>query len=282
MEYSITGKKPYGPAKIAMQKKVDYKGCDVAYTIAGTGRPVMLVHGFAEDGNVWEHQVDFLQGHCMVIIPDLPGSGQSAYNESLKTIDDFAGSLLAILQAEKIGQCIMLGHSMGGYITLAFAETYPEYLTGFGFIHSTAFADSEEKKQNRLKGIKMMEEYGGYAFIKSTTPNLFSAEYKKQSVDKINGLIENGVNFKKEALQQYYYAMMERPGRSMVLRSSRVPVLFVAGDEDVAAPLNDVLQQVHLPKTAYIHVLQNTGHMGMWEATDAVNTYVLQFIEGIE
>ena len=262
-----------------MHKTFYYKDTEVSYAVTGAGTPVMLVHGFAEDAGVWQYQVDFLQQYCRLIIPHLPGSGLSAYNEALTGIDDYAGCLHALLLHEGVEQCIMLGHSMGGYITLAFAEKYIEKLTAFGFIHSTAFADSAEKKQNRLKGIKMLDEYGSYAFIKSTAPNLFSAAYKQQFAGKIEELVQRGAGFKKEALQQYYRAMMNRPDRTAVLRNSKMPVLFVAGTEDVAAPLNDVLQQVYLPETSYIHILQNTGHMGMWEATETVNTYVLQFIE---
>jgi len=265
-----------------MQKTFYYSGAEVSYNVTGTGTTVLLVHGFAEDADVWHYQADFLQQYCRLIIPHLPGSGLSAYNETLNSIDDYAGCLHAILQQEGVARCMMLGHSMGGYITLAFAEKHAESLIAFGFIHSTAFADSDEKKQNRLKGIQIIEQYGGYTFIKSTTPNLFSAGFKQRSVDKIEALVQKGVNFKKEALQQYYRAMMERPDRSAVLRNSKAPVLFIAGTEDVAVPLNDVLKQVYLPATAYIHILQNIGHMGMWEATEAVNKHVLQFIEDNE
>lgn len=254
----------------------------MCYTVTGKGKPVVLLHGFAEDGDVWRYQLDFLQKYCCLIVPDLPGSGGSAWNPELRTMDDFAGCIYALLQHEGVKQCIMLGHSMGGYITLAFAEKYTAVLNAFGFIHSTAFADSEEKKQNRLKGIKMMEEYGSYAFIKSTAPNLFSVAYKQDFAANIEAFIKKGANFKKEALQQYYRAMMERPDRSGILRSSIVPVLFIAGEEDIPVPLSDVLKQVYMPDTAYVHILQKTGHMGMWEATEAVNTYVLQFIEEID
>lgn len=262
-----------------MLKTLEYKGGQVVYSVSGAGKPVMLVHGFAEDGNVWRHQVDFLQKHCQVIIPHLPGSGLSAFNVLLQGMDDFADCLQAILQQEGIAKCIMLGHSMGGYITLAFAEKYGVHLSAFGFVHSTAFADSEEKKQNRLKGMKMMDEYGGYAFIKSTTPNLFSAGYKQQNGGEIESLIEEGRSFTIQALQQYYRAMMNRLDRTNVLSTSRIPVLFIAGTEDVAAPLNDILKQVHLPLVAFIYILQQTGHMGMWEATGEVNKYVLDFIK---
>lgn len=261
-----------------MQYTIQYKGETVSYTSAGSGMPVVLLHGFAEDATVWQYQVPELQQHCRVIAVDVPGSGQSGYNPGLETMDDFADCLYALLQQENITQCIMLGHSMGGYITVAFAEKYPASLAAFGFVHSTAYADSDEKKQNRLKGIKMIEEYGSAAFVKNTMPGLISTGYKQQFADKVNQLIQNGANFSKEALQQYYRAMMNRPDRTAVLRSSQCPVLFIAGTEDTAIPLQDALQQMHMPATCYMHILQNTAHLGMWEATEAVNKYVLQFI----
>ena len=265
-----------------MRKTFQYKGCSVSYQSGGKGKTVMLVHGFAEDGRIWDEQAPVLKQHCRLIIPDLPGSGHSGYNDTLNSIEDYADCLHELLKVENVEHCIILGHSLGGYITLAFAEKYGEKLSGYGFIHSTAFADSEEKKQNRLKGIKMIGEYGSYAFIKSTTPNLFSVRFKEKFAEKIDALIKNGVNFKKEALQQYYYAMMVRPDRTHVLRNTSIPVLFVAGTEDIAAPLGDVLQQMYLPKTSYIHILQNTAHMSMWEATEAVNKHVSIFIEDVE
>ncbi len=256
-----------------------YKDFTVHYQKEGNSAiPVILIHGFAEDGYVWDGQLAFLKEYTQVIVPHLPGSGRSDYNPQLSSVEDYAGCLLALLQHEKIETCIMLGHSMGGYITLAFTEDHSQYLRAFGFIHSTAFADSEEKKQNRLKGIAMMEEYGSYAFTKSTTPNLFSKAYKDKFSGRIDALVNKGTGFKKEALQQYYRAMMMRPDRTLVLRNSKMPVLFVAGTEDVAVPLADVLQQVHMPKISFFHILENTGHMGMWEETEKTNDFILNFI----
>jgi pimeloyl-ACP methyl ester carboxylesterase len=168
---------------------------------------------------------------------------------------------------------------MGGYITLAFAEKYPSLLSGFGLIHSTAFADNEEKKKNREKGIALMEEYGPFSFLKNTIPNLFGAKFKALYPEKVNSFIEAAAAFSKESLQQYYRAMMLRPDRTHVLLSNPLPVLFVMGTEDVAAPMEDVLKQVSLPNISYIHVLSHTGHMGMWEATEQMNDYILAFIK---
>ncbi len=264
-----------------MLHSFQYQTATIFYRIEGKGKPVVLLHGFGEDGHIWDQQVDFLKQHCMLVIPDLPGSGRSTimgHETSDTSIDDYAGCIHALLQHEKMAPCMMLGHSMGGYITLAFAEKYPSLLCGFGLIHSTAFADNEEKKQNRSRGIELMRKYGGYHFLKTTIPNLFGEQFKKEHSGKVEELISTSASFSTIALQQYYHAMMERPDRTHVLKSNPLPVLFVIGTADVAAPLQDVLQQTHLPLKSYIHILEGVGHMGMWEATAQLNQYLLAYI----
>jgi pimeloyl-ACP methyl ester carboxylesterase len=295
-----------------MHKSFLYQNTSISYTIEGKGKPVVLLHGFGEDSSVWKYQVEFLKEHCLLIVPDLPGSGKSGQlevwslelgvgslelevadlnsqlltpdsrlltsNSRLITIEDYADCIHSLIQHENISSCTMLGHSMGGYITLAFAEKYPLLLNGFGLVHSTAYADSEEKKQSREKGIAFMEQHGAYTFLKNTIPNLFSKRFKESNPEKVNELIEAGKNFSKEALQQYYRAMMLRPDRSLTLTSSPIPVLFVMGTEDVAAPMEDMIKQAALPYISYIYVLQNTGHMGLWEAPEKLNPNLLFFI----
>ncbi|MEJ7682263.1 MAG: alpha/beta hydrolase [Segetibacter sp.] len=265
-----------------MEKKFQYLDTEIFYKVTGNGQPVVLLHGFAEDSNIWNEQVNFLQEHCLLIILDLTGSGKSEMLQKNKvTIEDYAASVNAVLINENIDKCILLGHSMGGYIALAFAEIYAEKLQAFGLVHSSAFADNEEKISSRKKGIKMMEEYGVLPFLKNTTPNLFSENYKKQHPERVSDLIEQGKNFSKDALIQYYEAMMNRSDRTEVLRKSNMPVLFIIGFEDKAAPLADLLHQVHLPKVSYIHIVEGCGHMSMWEKTDELNNYLLEFIKHV-
>lgn len=262
-----------------------YQSANCYYRTEGEGIAVLFIHGFAEDHTVWNTQNEFLKEHCQVIVPDLPGSGNSEvihYPLNTVSVDDLADYIHAVLQHAGVNKCIMLGHSMGGYVMLSFAEKYPEYLTGSGFVHSTAFADSKEKKAIRQRAIGTMQEYGSAAFVRSTTPNTFGVTYKREHPEEVEALIERGKHFTVEALQQYYTAMMNRPDRTCVLIDSKVPVLFIIGLEDVAAPASDVLKQVSLPNVAHIHILPAVGHMGMWEATDKVNDYLLKFIEYIE
>jgi pimeloyl-ACP methyl ester carboxylesterase len=116
-------------------------GVPVYYRMEGKGQPVVLVHGFSEDGTVWENQVAALKDKCQLIIPDLPGSGRSAINDAQWSMEYFADCIRQVIDQEKIETVSMIGHSMGGYITLAFAEAWPNRLQSFGLFNSTAFCD---------------------------------------------------------------------------------------------------------------------------------------------
>lgn len=270
-----------------MQDFFEFDNMRIAYTQKGIGNVVVLIHGFGEDSNVWHDVGNFLQTNFEVLLIDLPGSGQSVLpeavllNEKLSTIDYYADVVFALLQNLSISQCVMLGHSMGGYITLSFAEKYPNALKGFGLVHSTAYADSEEKKANRQRGIAIMEEYGGYAFLKTTIPNLFSNNFKQTNSDAINALIDAGKSFNAVALQNYYRAMMNRLDKTAVLKGSNLPVLFIIGTDDVAIPIKDNLEQTHMPDCTYIHVLENANHMSMIETPETIACFISIFLNDI-
>ncbi|UAY51745.1 alpha/beta fold hydrolase [Ferruginibacter albus] len=264
-----------------MKKIILFKEKAVAYEISGQGLPVVLIHGFPETGELWHYQKDFLAQQCQVIIPDLPGSGASPYNDQLSTIDDYAEAIKAITDNEKLDRVVLIGHSMGGYISLAFAEKYPQLIKGIGLFHSTALADTEEKKQARLKGIEFITNNGAFPFVKTSVPNSFSADFKDQHAHEVEALIEAGKKFQPEALIQYYRAMIARPDRTSVLKACNVPVLFVIGEQDTIIPMQTVLPQTYLPSLSHIHILQNSAHMGMWEETHKANQILLDFLESL-
>lgn len=264
-----------------MLKNFLYFNTTISYRVEGEGEAIVLLHGFGETSSIWNHQVQYLKEKYMVIVPDLPGSGRSSMLEGLSqavTLGDYAVCIQALLLHEKIDECFIFGHSMGGYITLAFVELYPNLVKGFGLVHSTAYADSEEKKQNRQRGIEMMEEYGAHAFLKNTIPGLFSAGFREKHAGVVQQMIDEAQQFSKEACQQYYLAMMRRPDRHLALKNSKVPVLVIAGTDDIAVPLNDVLEQAKLPAISYIHVLDGVGHMGMLETPEKITQYLDTFI----
>jgi pimeloyl-ACP methyl ester carboxylesterase len=264
------------------EKFIDIDSQPLFYSVVGTGQPVVLVHGFGEDGLIWQHQVEALQSKYRFIVPDLPGSGRSAISKDM-SMEGLAAAVQHIIQDEIPGNepFIMIGHSMGGYVTLAYAEAYPQRLKALGLFHSTAYADSEEKKATRQKGIEFILQHGGGLFIQQTTPNLFSPASKVEKAYLIGEIIDRYSNFPAESLVQYYKSMIERPDRTAVLQRSTYPVLFIAGEHDTAISLDHIMQQSHLPALSYVHILKRSGHLGMLEEQDLSNQYLDAFLAGV-
>ncbi|HSN62236.1 MAG TPA: alpha/beta hydrolase [Ferruginibacter sp.] len=263
-----------------MEKKLVFKNASLHYHVIGAGNVVVLLHGFGEDSSIWDELAAAISKNYLLIIPDIAGSGKSDLLTGNEIgMEEYAESIAAILQEENIKQCTMVGHSMGGYITLAFAEKYPQMLQAFGLFHSSAYADDETKKETRNKAIAFIKENGTQAFLKTSIPGLFM-DAEKSKAD-INALLEKGKQFKPEALIQYYQAMIRRPDRIEVLKSFTKPVLFMLGTYDKAVLLEHGLQQSHLTSISYIHILSNSGHMGMMEEPEKSLLNFTHFLQGI-
>ncbi len=263
-------------------KQVSFKNKKIFYRVEGTGKPVMLLHGFAEDGSVWNYQVEKLKKNFQLIIPDLPGSGLSETIEGKISIADYADAIKAIVGVEIKNEKIpftLIGHSMGGYITLAFAEKYPALLNGIGLFHSTAYADDDQKKEMRNKGIDFIKKNGARPFLKNTIPNLFSEITKKENPALIEKLIKLSKKFTPDSLIQYYEAMRDRPDRSPILKTFTKPVLFMQGIYDNAVPLKAGLEQSHIAPVTYFKILKHSGHMGMWEEEQNSTDFLENFLK---
>lgn len=263
-------------------KQVSFRNKKISYKVEGTGNPVILLHGFAEDGRIWNYQVENLKKNYRLIIPDLPGSGKSEMLEGEVLLSDYAEAIKAIADEEidsaNEKQFTMIGHSMGGYITLAFAEKYPELLNGVGLFHSSSFADDEQKKEARRKGIDFIKKNGPELFLKNATPNLFSEKTKAEAPELIEKLIALSKNFSGESLIQYYEAMIKRPDRSAIVKSFKKPVLMIAGMYDNAVPIQLSLSQAYLAAVTYFHILKRSGHVGMWEEDITSNHFLNDFL----
>lgn len=260
-----------------MNKELLYQNKKIFYRVTGSGNPVVLIHGFGEDGNIWDNQVEYLKDKFKLIVPDLPGSGRSEMTDDM-SVEGMAEVIHSIIHKENIDACPVIGHSMGGYITLALVETCWNHVSAFGLFHSSAYADNEEKKLIRRKGIEFMNQHGAYEFLKTVIPNLFSPDSKEQIPGSIEELINLGHNFSTPALVSYYEAMIRRPDRTELLRKAIVPVLFIMGKYDKAVPPEDGLEQCHLPGKSYIYILRNSGHMGMLEEKDECNAILDKFL----
>jgi pimeloyl-ACP methyl ester carboxylesterase len=263
-----------------MTQEILYENKKIYYTKTGNGKPVMLIHGFGEDSSVWRNQIDYLANQFQLIIPDLPGSGKSELIDDM-SMEGMAEVIHAIIHEENIDNCPVIGHSMGGYITLAFVEKYWNHVSGFSLFHSSAFADNEEKKATRQKGIDFAQQHGAFEFLKTATPKLFSPLTTDENPGLIAEQIASLHNFSTESLVSYYQGMMQRPDRTAVLKNATVPVLFIMGKFDAAVPMEDTLKQCYLPEKSYIHILQKSGHMGMLEEVENSNRNLEEFLLAI-
>lgn len=264
--------------------EITFRNKKIFYRAEGKGKPVILLHGFGEDGNIWNGQFQKLKEDHFIIIPDLPGSGQSQMLDGKCSMDDYAEVVKSIAEKEIFSKAkspksfCLIGHSMGGYITLAFAKKYPDLLNSFGLFHSSAFADDKQKIETRKKAIEFIKNSGSEAFLKTSVPGLFSQKTKKEKPVLIQNLLAIANKISPETLIQYYEAMIKRPDTSSVLKTFSKPVLFIIGKHDTAIPLQDSLKQCHLPAISSIHILQDSGHVGMWEQQELSNIYLTNFL----
>jgi len=259
-----------------MEKEISWWGGSLHYTLLGQGTPVMLVHGFGETREVWNEQIDTFKERHLLLVPDLPGSGKSSLkNQGEISMEFLAEALRQIIDEEGIKKLVLIGHSMGGYASLAFAEKYPERLTALGLFHSSALADDEDKKAVRKKGIAFIRKNGARLFLESTIPNLFSNS-ENPLTEKLKNL---AANFRDNDLIGYYEGMIERPDRTSVISSLHIPFLLIMGKNDKAVPLELALKQSHLAPLSVIHILRMSGHMGMWEEKEKSNEILAKFLD---
>jgi len=262
---------------MADEKILNLGSSKIFYRVMGEGSAVVLLHGIPVDGNLWQRECTSLE-RFRLIVPDLPGSGLSGMIADM-SIEGMARSVKAILDEEKIARSVVIGHSLGGYISLAFAEIFPDRLSGLGLFHSTAYPDSEERRANRRKAIDFIRKNGAFEFLKTSVPNLFSPAHRENNAGYIDELIANANTFSSQTLISYYEAMISRRGRMDVLTRLKVPLLFIAGQDDSAAPLDDILEQCHLPDICDFHILEKSGHMGMLEEPEKTRLILKNYLE---
>jgi pimeloyl-ACP methyl ester carboxylesterase len=235
-------------------------------------KAVVLLHGFGEDSSIWSGFVPFLQKDYFVILPDY------ARLNTLKTIEEYADFVHEQIQAKGYEKCIIIGHSMGGYVALAFAEKYANMLLGLGLFHSTAFEDSTEKKNARTKNADFILKNGTELFIKTSTPNLYAEDFAKHHPEIIERHIQYATQFPAEALATGMLAMRDRPDRRQVLKSLRCPVMFIIGEKDKSVSPEDAKSQIMMPKFFSSSILDNVAHMGMVEEPEECLKFVQKFL----
>jgi pimeloyl-ACP methyl ester carboxylesterase len=240
---------------------------------SGTGPALVLIHGFCETSSIWDDFVPRLSSQFRVICPDLPGFGMSKMLPSGFSLSDVGMEMVKWLQTNGIVKPVVIGHSLGGYVTLAMANKGDLQLAGIGLFHSTALPDTEEKKVNRNKVIDFVNKNGVKPYIDTFVPGLF---YDKQSphIPSVNHLLNKADS---SALTGYLAAMRDRPDQSVLLARFARPVLLLGGEHDEIIPAESLQKQAKSLQKGTLALLPDTGHMGMLESGEKSAREVAKF-----
>ncbi|MEK8216274.1 MULTISPECIES: alpha/beta fold hydrolase [unclassified Paenibacillus] len=248
-------------------------GTNICYSDQGEGDVIVLLHGFCGSSGYWEQVIPYLSGSYRVIAPDLRGHGVSDAPLGAYSIDQMADDVLSLLNALEIPECYLLGHSLGGYITLSFAQRHASRLKGFGLIHSTGYPDSEEAREKRLKSVSTIQNDGITTFVDGLVPGLFAPAAAPQLLQRAK---EIGYRTPPQGAAGAALAMRERPDRRDVISATALPVLLVAGAEDGLIPAERTFtsDKPNVTKAT----ISGAGHMSMYEAPERLSEIIKDFV----
>lgn len=261
-----------------MKKQLTWKNKQLHYTISGSGPTVVLLHGYLENHSIWDELTENFKDKFTIIAPDLPGFGQSDVFGESHPMTFMAEAVKAILDQEKKEKVVMVGHSMGGYVTLAFAEQFPERLNGLALFHSQAAADTPKAQQNRRRSIEVVTS-GHKKYINKFIPDLFAEENKTAFAEKIKSLCHEAEKISPEGIVAALNGMAERKDYRPLLKKLNIPVLFIVGKKDPRVNPEMISEQMILPKDSEAILVNNAGHMGQFEAPDKIFPVLESFCE---
>lgn len=236
---------------------------------------IVLLHGFAERATVWNDFIKLLPTEHTYYCFDY------ANLTFCQTIEEYADWVNSELEERSIDKVLLIGHSMGGYISMAFSKKYPEKLVGLGLFHSTAFADSDEKKAARLKTVEFINKYGTSVFVEDFLPNMYHRDYRKNNKQKILDQLEDNRTIKKEALIVATLAMQQRQDTSQTLESLELPVFLIIGKDDKFISYESSLDLISKIENPDILILNKVAHAGFAEAPLVCSSFICNFINSI-
>jgi 3-oxoadipate enol-lactonase len=240
----------------------EINGIRLAYDRRGQGTPLVLLHGYPLDHHLWDDVAPLLEGQFDLILPDLRGFGESSTVDAFYTMEDIASDIAGLLDFLGIQKTAIAGHSMGGYVALAFASLYPERVTGLGLVSSQVLADTPAKREDRFKSAAEVADKGPASVVEAMTPKFTSdprlQEFARSSMELQSPAAYIG------ALK----AMGERVDSTPLLESIHYPVVIVHGDADNLIPIDRAREVKAALPDAYLVEVSGAGHMPMMEAKE--------------
>jgi len=243
-------------------EKIKINDIELAYTRRGKGTTLVLLHGYPLDHHLWDDVAPLLEDTFDLILPDLRGFGQSTTIASPFTMDDYASDIAGLLDHLGIQKAAIVGHSMGGYVALAFARLYPERVSGLGLVSSQVLADPPDRKEGRYKSAAEVSEKGIGAVVETMTPK-FTSDEDLQTLAR-----ETMERQRPAAFIGALKAMAERMDSTSLLSSFKFPMVIIHGEDDALIPIDRAREVKNAIPQAHLVELNGAGHMPMMESKE--------------
>ena len=256
--------------------KLDYKNISINYSDTGKGTAIVMLHGFLENSTMWDFFLGEFSKKYRVITIDLLGHVETGCLGYVHYMEDMADAVHAVLHELRIRKAIFLGHSMGGYVALAFAELYPDMVKGIALQNSSSRADSDEKKTNRDRAIKAVKQ-NYTAFVRMSIANLFSEDNREKYAEEIEALREEALKTPLQGIIAALEGMKVRKDREVILHFAPYPKLLVLGRQDQSLVYEEHADQVDgtdVKLVTYPH-----GHMSHIESRDELLKELSEFFK---
>jgi pimeloyl-ACP methyl ester carboxylesterase len=264
--------------KSLLLKTLNYKNIIVSYSDTGKGGAVVLLHGYLENSTMWKKFVPELSKKYRIIAIDLLGHGQTEPLGYVQTMEDNADVVHAVLHELRIRKAILVGHSMGGYVALAFAELYPENVKAIALVNSTSKADSEERKVNRDRAIVAVKK-SYTSFVRMSIANLFSEDNRERLAEEIEQVKVEALKTPLQGIVASLEGMKIRKDREVLLHFGHFPILLVLGKKDPVLNYNENIPQIENTKTELVTFPD--GHMSPIENRKELQEALLSFFKKV-
>lgn len=259
-------------------KQIGYKNTTISYSDTGKGTAVVLLHGFLENKSMWNNLISILSHKNRVITIDLLGHGATECFGYVHSMENNAEIVKAVLSHLRIRKAILVGHSMGGYVGLAFAELYPASIKGLVLLNSTSKEDSPERKHNRDRAIKAVKQ--NYVnFVRLSIANLFSENNRERLEKEIENVKSEALKTPLQGIVASLEGMKIRKDREFILHEREFPKLLILGKKDPVLNYEDNLKQIENTNTELITFPD--GHMSHVENREELGIVLLEFIKRI-
>lgn len=259
---------------------IPFKTSFINFSDKGSGSAIVLFHGYLETHEIWDGFADELSKSFRVIAIDIPGHGKSGKIATVHTMDLLAEAVDKVLSTLNIDKAFLVGHSMGGYVALAYLANYSRKVVGICMFHSTPFADTDEKKANRDREIELIRQGQQESIFTVNVPKGFANDNLLPLKNKVEWAIGLARNCEPEGIIALLEGLKSRPDRQNLLKTTCVPVLFILGKKDNYIPFDVMYAVAQRTSNGEVLTLENSAHMGFIEeqgiCLEALSSFVMQ------